>query len=117
MPLDVLHVLSRLFEVLVECDGQLLVRSLLLELGQGLHEDALGVEHVSELAQEQRARIAHLYRHRDSFVVCSMWRPGATVGGPRALLSYERVAVRARARNMPTTRPAPPASIVDQVPA
>lgn len=28
-----------------------------------------------------------------------------------------RVAVNARARNMPTTRPAPPASIVDQVPA
>ncbi len=57
--LEVLHVLTRLLEMLAKPLRKLLVSSLLLELGERLHKRLLGIQNVSELVQEQLARVAH----------------------------------------------------------
>jgi hypothetical protein len=67
--LHVFHVLPGLVEMALEAEGELLVRSFLLQLRQGLHESALGVEHVAELVEEQLARLVHLGGHQSPLVV------------------------------------------------
>ena len=66
--LDVLHVLTRLFEMLLEAELQLLVGRLLSQLRQRLHKHVLGIEHITQLVQEQLSRITHT-SHADPFLV------------------------------------------------
>ena len=67
--------LTRLLEMLAEALRELVVGSLLLELGEGLHQRLLGVQNVAKLVQEQLARIIHLSTHQFSCVGKGGGRP------------------------------------------
>ena len=65
--------------MLAKAVGELVVGSLLLKLGEGLHKRSLGVQDVAKLVQEQLARIIHLSAHHFS----SSWKEK---GRPRGRL-------------------------------